>query len=123
MPAYLLPSLLQARRRGRPAALLTLALAGWLRYLRGYGLDGAPIEVEDAHRALLQPLALAGGADPRPLLGERWLFGELGADREFVAALGGALADLDRYGVAATLRAHLAADGPRVVEPVSGRAA
>jgi fructuronate reductase/mannitol 2-dehydrogenase len=110
MPAYLLPSLLGARQQGRPALLLTLAVAGWFCYLRGYDLDGAAIEVKDVHKEVLQRLALAGGNDPRPLLGETSVFGALGDDAEFVATLECALHDLEMYGPAATICDYLATE-------------
>jgi len=47
VPAYLLPSLHDALAQNRPAELLTLAVAGWFRYLRAVDLDGAPITVVD----------------------------------------------------------------------------
>jgi mannitol-1-phosphate/altronate dehydrogenase len=106
VPAYLLPSLLDARRAGRPHDLLTLALAGWIRYLRGTGFDGEPIEIEDAHKAALERLARDGGNDPRPLLGERWIFGALSDDEDFAVRLSGTLQALDRDGVHATIVAH-----------------
>ncbi|HYN94347.1 MAG TPA: mannitol dehydrogenase family protein, partial [Pilimelia sp.] len=65
MPAYLLPSLIDARRRGRPSELLTLAVAAWFRYLRGSAADGSRIDVADARAGRLQTLAAAD--DPRAL--------------------------------------------------------
>jgi fructuronate reductase/mannitol 2-dehydrogenase len=109
VPNYLLTTLRQARAEGRPSGLLTLAVAGWFRYLRGIDLDGQPIDVTDVHRAELQALALAGGNDPRPLLSRRSLFGDLADDPVFVEAMEAALRQLDRDGVAATLTAHLTA--------------
>lgn len=84
VPAYLLPSLIAARAEGRPTTLLTLAVAGWCRYLQGHDLNGDPIEINDPRRNILQPLALAKGTDPRPLFAERDIFGHLGDDPEFV---------------------------------------
>jgi fructuronate reductase/mannitol 2-dehydrogenase len=110
MPAYLLPSLLQARQQGRPVLLLTLAVAAWAGYLRGRDLDGRPIDVRDAHRDLLQARALAGGTDPRPLLALRDVFGGLGDDAEVVTALECALHDLEVYGAAATMCDYLATE-------------
>jgi fructuronate reductase/mannitol 2-dehydrogenase len=107
MPAYLLPSLMAAMAQGRPATLLTLAVAGWCRYLQGHDLDGRPIEIKDARRDVLQPLALAKGADPRPLLGERDIFGHLGDDPEFVRTLQSAIRDIEEYGPAATIAEYL----------------
>jgi fructuronate reductase/mannitol 2-dehydrogenase len=103
MPAYLLPSLREARRQGRPHELLTLALAAWLRYLRGVDLAGRRIELVDARAPRLQAMAAAGGNDPRPLLSERAVFGDLGDDETLVAALERALERLDREGPHAAL--------------------
>jgi mannitol 2-dehydrogenase len=107
MPAYLLPSLMAARAEGRPTTLLTLAVAGWCRYLQGYDLAGNPIEIKDARKDVLQPLAVAKGTDPRPLLGERDIFGALGDDPEFVETLQAAIRDIEEYGPAATIAEYL----------------
>ena len=107
LPQHLLPSLRQSRAEGRPAPLLTLAVAGWCRYLRGTDDDGRPLPLEDARAAELQALALRGGSDPRPLLGVREVFGDLGDDPCFVAELTGALECLDRLGARATVAAAL----------------
>ncbi|HEY0508721.1 MAG TPA: mannitol dehydrogenase family protein [Blastococcus sp.] len=109
VPDYLLPSLTHALRKRRPHALLTLAVAGWMRCLHGVDESGRPIEIEDAQRDRLQELARAGGTDPRPLLAERSLFGDLGDDDAFVGRLEQALTQLHTDGVRATLAAHLAA--------------
>jgi mannitol 2-dehydrogenase len=68
VPAYLLPSLVEAREQGRPAPLMTLALAGWFRYLQGTDLAGDPIDITDARADELRSRALRGGVDPGPLL-------------------------------------------------------
>jgi fructuronate reductase/mannitol 2-dehydrogenase len=108
MTAYLLPSLIAARQAGRPSALLTLAVAGWCRYLQGSDLKGNHIDIDDAHKDVLQPLAIQHGPDPRPLLGQRAIFGRLGDDPEFVTALEWAIRDIEEYGPAATIADHLA---------------
>jgi fructuronate reductase/mannitol 2-dehydrogenase len=107
MPHHLLPSLHEALAQGRPHRLLTLAVAAWLRYLRGTDAAGLPVVVEDAHAATLTALARQGGSDPRPLLGVRSIFGNLTDDPEFVAELSTALVRLDRDGVQATLDTYL----------------
>jgi fructuronate reductase/mannitol 2-dehydrogenase len=107
VPNYLLPSLRDALDQGRPHALLTLAVAGWCRYLRGVDYDGNPIEIKDARREQLQELARAGGRDPRPLLAERSVFDSLGERAAFVEELERTLERLDRDGVRATVAAHL----------------
>jgi mannitol-1-phosphate/altronate dehydrogenase len=99
MPDYLLPSLHEARRQGRPRARLTFTVAAWLRYLRGVDLDGEPIEVRDARADELRAAAEQGGDDPAPLLGFTDVFGDLGEDPDCVADLRRNLAVLDRDGV------------------------
>jgi mannitol-1-phosphate/altronate dehydrogenase len=115
MPHHLLPSLRQALEEGRPHGLLTLAVAGWVRYLRGTDPEGRRIEIDDPRAELLQALALDGGTDPRPLLGVRSIFGDLGSFPDFVGELGRALEQLDRHGVRATILDRLTdgAPGPR----------
>jgi fructuronate reductase/mannitol 2-dehydrogenase len=108
MPHHLLPSLQEALASGRPHRLLTLAVAGWFRYLRGTDETGTPVVVDDPHADELQALARAGGTDPRPLLGLHSLFGTLGNDDGFVAELQEALERLDRDGVRASLTAGTA---------------
>jgi fructuronate reductase/mannitol 2-dehydrogenase len=107
VPAYLLPSLHDALAQNRPAELLTLAVAGWFRYLRAVDLDGAPITVVDARAAAYSRWPGAGGDDPRPLLTVRELFGDLGNTRRFVATLEHMLGSIDRNGLQATLHAFL----------------
>jgi fructuronate reductase/mannitol 2-dehydrogenase len=108
MPHHVLPSLQQARDEGRPHALLTLAVAGWLLHLRGVGPVPGRVEVDDPRGEVLQALARRGGPDPRPLLTERAIFGALSDDAGFAADLEQAMARLERTGVRATLRAALA---------------
>jgi mannitol 2-dehydrogenase len=96
---YLLPSLREAREQGRPAELLTLAVAGWCRYLQGVDLQGGPLALQDEHAGELGALARAGGSDPRLLLGVRAVFGDLGEDDGFVAALGEALRLIEAHGI------------------------
>jgi mannitol 2-dehydrogenase len=95
MPAYLLPSVSEAGRRGSQRHLLALAVAAWIRYLRGTDLGGHPLPVRDARLKELQPLARQGGSDPRPLLANREIFGDLIQDGPFVAAVERSLEGLD----------------------------
>jgi fructuronate reductase/mannitol 2-dehydrogenase len=99
VPLYLLPSLRTALAEGRPAELLTLAVAGWCRYLQGVDQQGREVGVQDELADELRALALAGGTDPRPLLGMRSVFGDLGDDPLFVASLRRALRQIERRGV------------------------
>jgi mannitol-1-phosphate/altronate dehydrogenase len=103
MPSYLLPSIAEARAQQRPTTLLTLALAAWMRYLRGYDLQGCALTVEDQRADQLTGAAKTGLSDPRPLLSLRDIFGHLGEDVEFVSALETMLRDIDRVGLACVL--------------------
>ena len=122
MPLHVLPSLHQALAAGRPTAMLTLAVAAWFRYLAGRADDGRPIDVEDPQAGPLQRLARRGGTDPRPLLGERHLFGDFGDDPRVVARLTSLLERLEAKGVRAVLADELAERRSAPVSPVSDRA-
>lgn len=98
VPAYLLPSLVDARDAGRPAPLLTLAVAGWFRYLEGQDLAGRPIDVVDSRRDELMPLARTRRGDPTALLGVRDLMGTLKEDPWVRRELTSALLDIERLG-------------------------
>jgi mannitol-1-phosphate/altronate dehydrogenase len=99
MPDYLLPSVHQAVQQGRPYALLALAVAGWFRYLQRVD----PGQVQDPRGEELRALALSGGPDPRPLLAQRCLFGDLGRDEGFVEVVAEALRRFEHDGVRETV--------------------
>jgi fructuronate reductase/mannitol 2-dehydrogenase len=109
LPQHLLPSLRQALAEGRPHGLHTLALAGWVRYLQRTDEAGAPLPVEDDRGPRLQSLALAGGTDPRPLLAEECVFGDLGRVPGFAGELEDAVRRLGHDGVRATVAAATSA--------------
>ncbi|CAH2601438.1 Uncharacterized oxidoreductase YeiQ [Rhodovastum atsumiense] len=66
--------------QGGSIDLLALALAGWMRRVRGDDEQGRPIDVRHPMAALLRQKAEEGGQDPAPLLSIRPLFGLLGTD-------------------------------------------
>jgi len=103
MPKFLLPSLAEALAQGRPRRLLTLATAGWLRYLRGVDEQGNEIILQDDRADELRRLASEGMSDPRPLLNVRRVFGSLGDNQAWVAELSEALGQLDARGAKAIL--------------------
>jgi mannitol 2-dehydrogenase len=108
LPLHVLSSIAEARRRGRPHPLLTLAVAGWCRYLQGVDARGRDLPLDDPLADRLRALARAGGrADPRPLLAERAIFGELARDPGFAAALAAALEAVAGRGVRRALAAAL----------------
>jgi mannitol 2-dehydrogenase len=95
VPAYVLPSVRVALDQDRPRAHLVLAVAAWLRYLRGRDYAGEAIELDDARAPRLQPLAEAGGTDPRPLLAQHDVFGCSSGDLRLAAELEQALQALE----------------------------
>ena len=122
IPLYVLPALRAALAQGRPTRLLTLAVAGWCRYLQGTDLAGRPLVLADDRAEELGALALAGGTDPRPLLADDAVFGDLGQDPVFVAALTTALRQLEELGVPATA-AWALAEGAATAVPAPPRPA
>jgi fructuronate reductase/mannitol 2-dehydrogenase len=103
MAEHVRPSIAAARASGREHPLLTLAVAGWFRYLRGSDEPGRRVALDDPLADTLQTAAQTGGCDPRPLLAACPRFADLASDPGFVSALGDALVALDRSGVRATL--------------------
>ncbi|HEX8101279.1 MAG TPA: mannitol dehydrogenase family protein [Solirubrobacteraceae bacterium] len=110
MPTHVLSSINESREAGRPHELLTLAVAAWFRYLRGVDEQGRELDLDDPRGDRLRTLAILGGTDPRPLLAERALFGDLGDDPAFVGALGDALELIERRGARGALAVTIAAD-------------
>ena len=88
---------------GGSVDLLALALAAWMRRVRGVDESGHPIEVRHPMAALLRAKAEEGGPDPAPLLSLKTLFGELGADPRLLAALRFWLGSLYEIGARQTL--------------------
>ncbi|GAB2594074.1 mannitol 2-dehydrogenase [Paractinoplanes abujensis] len=110
VPSYLLPSIIETRAAGRPAPMLTLAVAGWFRYLQGHDYAGEPIDVEGPRRDEFVALARQEDADPRPLLTVRDVFGDLADDASFVRDLHVASEAL-RAGPRDTIETWLAVSG------------
>jgi hypothetical protein len=129
MPAYLLPSLIEARLAGHLAPLLTLAVAAWFRCLRGTDLAGSPIEIADSRRDHLVRLSRAGHTDPAPLLGVREVVGPLGDDLWVRRELSRGLRDIERLGARAALHLRLGprprdgekSSAPRTLKPAPSR--
>jgi mannitol 2-dehydrogenase len=98
MPKFVLPSVAEALAAGRPHRLLTLVVAAYIRYVRGVDEQRQPIALNDARAEELSRLAQSSRADPRPVLGVRRVFGDLGDNPAWVAELTEAIADFDRRG-------------------------
>jgi fructuronate reductase/mannitol 2-dehydrogenase len=92
-------------RAGQPLDLLALALAAWMRRVRGEDEKGVPIEVRHPLAEQLRVKAIEGGPDPRPLLGMVQLFGDTGTDPRLVEPVGRWLTSLYANGSHETLAA------------------
>jgi fructuronate reductase/mannitol 2-dehydrogenase len=114
LPLHVLSSITEARDASRPHLLLTLAVAGWLRYLRGEDEHGVPFALEDPRAERLRRLARQGGSDPRPVLAQRDVFGALAGDPGFALAVERDLRALDAHGARATLAARLSSQNQKV---------
>ena len=90
-------------RTGESVELLSLALAAWLRRVRGEDEQGQPIDVRHPLAAELRAKAIEGGSDPRPLLGITALFGATGTDERLRTAVARWLALLYANGARQTL--------------------
>ena len=88
---------------GGSVDLLALALAAWLRRMRGEDEQGQPIEIRHPLAAVLRERAVAGGPNPAPLLAIAPLFGDLGSDPRLAGPVGRWLASLYARGSMATL--------------------
>jgi fructuronate reductase/mannitol 2-dehydrogenase len=83
--------------------LLALALAGWMRRVRGVDEQGHRIDVRHPLADTLRRKAEEGGPDPMPLLSITQLFGSLGAEPLLVAPLRHWLGALYERGAQRTL--------------------
>jgi len=90
-------------KTGQSVDLLALALAAWLRRMRGVDEAGHPIEIRHPAADLLRERAIEGAADPRPMLAIERLFGELARHEPFVNSVAKWLASLYAAGAVQTL--------------------
>jgi mannitol 2-dehydrogenase len=88
---------------GGSVDLLGLALAAWLRRVRGEDEQGQPIDIRHPMAELLRARAIEGGSDPTKLLSITALFGELGQDKTLLGAVRHWLESLYKHGSLATL--------------------
>jgi mannitol 2-dehydrogenase len=98
-------------RASQPVDLLALALAAWLRRVRGEDEQGQKIDIRHPLADQLHARAIEGGPDPRPLLAITQLFGETGADPRLWEPVGRWLASLYANGAQATLAGAASALG------------
>jgi mannitol 2-dehydrogenase len=108
LPQFIMPSIAEQIIAGGPLRRLTLATAGWFRYLDGRDEKGQDYKVNDPLTKELTPLARKGGKDPMVLLGVPYLFGDdLRNDKRFVTELTNALESLYEEGAMVTLEKYV----------------
>jgi fructuronate reductase len=111
LPQRLLGTVRDRLRAGHPIDRLALAVAAWIHYLRGVDETGAPHEIQDPLAgALAARRAEAGAARSVQdrvafFTGFAPVFGELGGEPRFVAAVAHHVQRLEERGVMATLEA------------------
>ncbi len=99
---FLLPSLGELLAAELPTRFLALAIASWLRYMRGRDEQGLPLRIEDA--ALEQTRRLLEGNEPVGPATLRFILGpELALDTGFAEQLRTTLRRLDTDGAVATV--------------------
>jgi fructuronate reductase/mannitol 2-dehydrogenase len=108
MPKFVLPSLTEALAQGRPHRLLTLVVAGFVRYMRGVDEQGQPIALNDGRADELRRLATEASGDPRPVLSVQRVFGDLAQQTVWVEELRQTLAELDARGAKAVVHDAIA---------------
>ena len=89
-------------------------MAAFIRYLRAIDEQGQPIALNDRNADELRPLAQASKDDPRPVLGVRRVFGDLGEREAWVSELSAAIQELDARGARASVVAALSSSGQPV---------
>ncbi len=108
LPVRILPTLSARRAVGLPSPCLTLAVAGWMRYVGGADERGAAIDVRDPIAEVLRNALRAAGDDPSrcvdALLAIQSIFpSSLAADPEFRRELAGAYRLLSTSGARAAV--------------------
>jgi mannitol 2-dehydrogenase len=91
-------------KSGGTVDLLALALAAWMRRIRGEDEQGQIIEIRHPLADLLRQKAIEGGPDARPLLSIEQLFGEMGRDERLIRPAARWLASLYETGCRKTLQ-------------------
>ncbi|WP_433734664.1 mannitol dehydrogenase family protein [Nocardia sp. CA-129566] len=103
IPKWLLPVVRRQLATGGEITCAATVVASWARYAEGVDEDGAPIEVVDALRERLVPLARRQRDDPTAFLTDRSIFGDLIDEPRFVDAYTAALSSLHTKGSHATV--------------------
>ena len=105
MPKWVLPSIAELAAIRLPTKLLSLVVAGWIRYLQSPTDEmGSLIELVDVRAKDLKSAANSISDDPRHFIAMKWLFGlPYFGEPVFVAGVETALKSLSSIGVRETI--------------------
>ncbi|TDL79445.1 mannitol dehydrogenase family protein [Palleronia sediminis] len=106
-PGFLLPVIRDALAAANPIDGLALVEALWARMCEGTREDGSVIEPNDPHWTTLNAVAIAAQDDPAAWLGQRAIYGDLGADTRFAEAFARWHRAIRANGAEAAIRAYL----------------
>lgn len=106
-PQYVLPTVLDGLRQGKPVTGLALISAFWCRYCAGTTESGAAIAPNDPAWERMNAAALAARQDPGAFLAMSDIFGEIGTHPVYVAAFGDALRSIWSRGTRETLQLYI----------------
>ena len=106
-PKFIVPSIIDNRKAGKPVLGLALESALWCRYCAGATDSGAAIAPNDPSWDRLNTVALAAKSDPMAWLSMRDIYGETADHPSFREPFARWLHALDREGTEATLKRYL----------------
>ncbi len=104
IPKWLVPVIRDRLADDGDVTLSATIVASWVRYAWGVDEQGEPIEIVDAMRDTLLPLAQRQQEDPLAFVSVESLFGDIAQDPRFAEPYVAALESFHRDGVAATLK-------------------
>lgn len=110
-PKFILPTLRDALRAGRPIGGLALVSALWCRYCQGETESGQPIAPNDPNWERLTRQARQARVTPESWIAMRDVYGDLAEDTRFREAFGQALQGIWQSGTRASIDAYLAMRG------------
>ena len=108
-PGFILPSLQNCLEKGIAPTGLSLVSAVWARYCTGIREDGSVIEPNDPQWASLTVLAEKAREDPEAWLSNMAVYGQLGAEPEFIRLFAHWLKSIHGKGLETSLRDYLGA--------------
>jgi mannitol 2-dehydrogenase len=109
LPKWLVPSVLELSEKGKPIKILSLVIASWIFYLaKGKDERDQALDIIDARKGELIPIAQASARNPPAFLGIKSIFGDtLPANSAFVSEVTRALEQLQKHSAKEVIQAYL----------------